>query len=219
MSKATLLTRAERADVLQRCLKNRLLVHRCYRCHRLLDTSPEDLLEDLAVKMYTELFKFRFINQYTDGPVDPLQRAFKLALTTGHNALTSMIRTALKRERFVQQDIDLTTIKSNAISNTNVKEVLEVMATVATTMVGEANAGTLVRATLYDWERHRGKALTHAQLQLLKSLGLRDRRAAAQLIEKFHALVREQFPVQSQADLRKVNGVWQATIGATGTED
>lgn len=219
MSLSKLLTREQRATVLQRCLHNRILLYRCYRYHKLLSMDHADLVEELAVHMYKGLFYFRHSSRYANGPDDPMTQAYKLAVTTGHNKLTSMVRTALKRGHFSVQDIDVTTLVSREMTNASLKEVMGTLATVATTLVGEQRAGALIQATVYDWDRHRGQAMLVAQQKIIKALGLRQRKDVAKLLEQFYQATRKQLGSTDQVPLRRLNGVWRAAEGTTNKED
>lgn len=213
---STILTRAERAAILQRCLNNWLLIKRCYRYLPLLNTTIEDLLDDLGVKAYESLFYYRFKARLTAPGVPPKEQAYKLALTTAHNALTSLVRDAIKRGRINAHPLDWHAENQGGgawaglrgpSSATAITTVLDLMATVATELVG-GRAGDLLRATVYDWAS--GRRLTPAQRNIMAALGCHNPLRVRRLIDHFHTQIRVQLTPET-VPLTRNDGVWRAT--------
>ena len=213
---STILTRAERTAILARCLKNWILIKRCYRYRKLLDLPVPELLDELGVQIYKSLFYYRFKRRLKLPDVPPEEQAYKLALTAGHNALTSMIRTALKRGHLNVVPLDWfneehpaghwTGLRATASPNA-IAHVTNLMAIVATEMMGPAKAGALLRATIYVWQ---GKFRpTKTQLELIRELSCHNRKGVQRLIERYHDRVRAQLDPERVIYL-KTEGVWRA---------
>ena len=205
----TILTREQRAEILARCLNNRRLAERCYYSANLLQLGPDDVLNHLGVKMYEGLFYFRFIDRYHNTK-EPMELAYQLALATGHNELSSLIRAKLKRAN-LNWNGPLEELRSTDMTTLNVTEMTDLMATTAVAVAGgQDRAALLLRASVYDWERHRDhRGLTEPQHELMTGLGVKRRSQVAKLLEDFYQRVRRAIETPRQL-LTKEEGVWRA---------
>lgn len=199
------LTRADRAIVLERCLKNRLLIKRCYRYHQLLNTSVEDLLNELGIHIYEGLFYFRFKHRLKFPEISPLEQAYKLALTTGHNYLGCLVRARVKKGLVSTESIS-PKAASHRLDDLAALQVTKVMVSVAAELVGTPLAAALLRATLYDWQSH--GQLSAAQQQLLKALKRPTRHQVTLLLDQYRSLILAQLE-PAQLPIEKVDGVWR----------
>lgn len=218
---STVLTRDERATILHRCLTNWLLVKRCYRYRVLLDLPVQDLLDELGVKIYQGLFYYRFKARLTVPDVAPEEQAYKLAITVGHNALTSMVRDALKKGHINLQPIDFYAQDKAAGrwaglsgdgSAVAASHVIDLMVATATAMAGD-HASQLLRALVYDWSP--GGRLTVQQAEIMRALACHNRLRVRRLLDLFRDRVRSQLDPTAPV-VTKSEGVWRASNQIVG---
>lgn len=208
---AKVITRAERTDILQRVLRNQLLMRRCYKSYRLLESTVPDLLNELGEKVFKALYYYRIKDRYPPDQ-DPLVAAFKLALTTAHNHLTSLIRTALKKHRPALINTDIALLKGSNISEAQMYEFLEILITKARGLVGEAKIPWLLKATLYGWERSRpNPPLSPVQQEIMTALEERTRSGVRRLVAELHKRVIAELERtgDKKSLLIKTAGIWR----------
>ena len=216
MTVTEVLSREVRAAILKRCLNNWLLVKRCYKYQRLLDQPVADLLDELGIKIYQSLFYYRFTNRLKLPNLPAEEQAYKMAITAGHNHLTSLVRTALKKGHMNAVPLDWfhehqsagrwSGLRGETTAET-VTAMTDLLAAVATEFVGAERAGLLVRATVYDWQGHCRLSVT--QVEIMRGLGKRNRLQMRRLLDEYHAKVRAQLEPTPQLYLRE-EGVWRA---------